>query len=646
MEANSNKQLTASARFIRGLKTALVQRPLISLVFVLASVGSLVFWTQLGNLDWVGQLTLFAFSLGVSAFLGGAITRAWLGFRMAERVAEVKNDADVDLPSYLDTSFFRKLAQEWVRKHEQNEHLIGEYDSSSRRLVRYQHCISGFVVEMLVHPQGTVEVQHVDASIEKYFPSLREPFLRDWTALLPHVEERFHSLLQVAVGRTEAFPNQESVLFASLKRSGVEQLYFQLTLNREAIPQGVHVYAVCTDVTEFVKAKEDAENSNRAKSEFLATISHELRTPLNAIIGFSKLLQEQLTDERLRHDARNISSSAESLHFILSDVLEFSRIQADGLRLESQPFDVVDLIDQVYSINLNIAQKKGIQFTQVHEPAGPLWVQGDANRLRQVVQNLISNALKFTQSGYVRVKLLAAAPQNGRVEMFLEVADSGIGISQVNLRKLFQRFSQADREINRQFGGTGLGLAICKGLVELMGGRIDVSSEPGVGSVFTVSLNLPVARTIPKAPAQASQPSKAATALQVLVVDDHPMNIKLLDRYLNKRGHQVSQATGGVMAVEMCGEHNYDLVLMDIDMPDLDGHEATRQIRANPVAASKDSYICALSGLSDDDNIAMSKKAGMNLHMTKPVSFEKLDALIQELSESLKAPLQTIPSDH
>ena len=646
MEASSNKQPAASVRALRGVKTAFLQRPLIALVFVLACMGSLVFWTQLSELAWVGQLALFAFSLGVSAFLGSVITRAWLGFRLAERVAEVKERADTDLPSYMDTEFFRKLAEEWVRKSDQNEYLIGEYDSSNRRLLRYQHSISGFVVEMLVHPQGIVEVQHADTSIDKYFPALRDSFLQDWTALLPHVEERFHSSLHTAIGRTEAFPTQESVLFATLKRSGVEQLYFQLTLNREAIPQGVHVYAVCTDVTEFVKAKEEAENSNRAKSEFLATISHELRTPLNAIIGFSKLLQEQLTDARLKHDARNISSSAESLHFILSDVLEFSRIQADGLRLESQPFDVVDLIDQVYSINLNVAQKKGIQFTQVHEPAGPLWVQGDANRLRQVIQNLISNALKFTQSGYVRVKLLAAAPQNGRVEMFLEVADSGIGISQVNLRKLFQRFSQADREINRQFGGTGLGLAICKGLVELMGGRIDVSSEPGVGSVFTVSLNLPVARTIPKAPVQASQPPKAATALQVLVVDDHPMNIKLLDRYLNKRGHHVSQATGGEMAVEMCAEQNYDLVLMDIDMPDLDGHEATRRIRANADAASHGSYICALSGLSDDDNIALSKKAGMNLHMTKPVSFEKLDALILELSEKLKESSQPTPSSH
>jgi signal transduction histidine kinase/CheY-like chemotaxis protein len=646
LEANSNKHAAANSRSSSGLKTALLQRPLVSVVFVLALVGSIVFWTQLSELAWVGQLVLFVFSLGVAAFLGSVITRAWLGFRLAERLAKVKSESDVDLPPYMDTTFFRKLADEIVREHLQNEHLIAEYDASSRRLIRYQKSISGFVVEMMVNSQGEVEVMHVDASIEKYFPGLREPFLQNWTVLLPHVEERFQAALRVAVCRPEAFPNQESVLFATLKRSGVAQLYLQLTLNRETTPQGVHVYAVCTDVTEFVKAKEEAENSNRAKSEFLATISHELRTPLNAIIGFSKLLQEQLPDERLRHDARNISSSAESLHFILSDVLEFSRIQADGLRLESQPFDVVDLMDQVYSINLNIAQKKGIQFTQVHEPAGPLWVQGDANRLRQVIQNLISNALKFTQSGYVQVKLLSAAPQNGRVEMFLEVADSGIGISQVNLRKLFQRFSQADREINRQFGGTGLGLAICKGLIELMGGRIDVSSEPGVGSVFTVSLNLPVARTIPKAPVQASQPAKATTALDVLVVDDHPMNIKLLDRYLNKRGHLVSQATGGEMAVEMCADHNYDLVLMDIDMPDLDGHEATRRIRANPAAASRDSYICALSGLSDDDNIALSKSVGMNLHMTKPVSFEKLDALIVELSEKLKQPAQTTPSDH
>ncbi|MFP5483343.1 MAG: ATP-binding protein, partial [Gammaproteobacteria bacterium] len=247
-------------------------------------------------------------------------------------------------------------------------------------------------------------------------------------------------------------------------------------------------------------------------------------------------------------------------------------------------------------------------------------------------QNLVSNALKFTDIGYVKMRLMTSQPAQGRIEVFIEVVDSGIGISQPALQKLFQRFSQASREINRQYGGTGLGLAICKGLVELMGGRIDVSSELGVGSVFTVSLNLPLASALSPAKSGKSveSPSKA---LSILVVDDHPMNIKLLDRYLSKRGHQVVQATGGLPAVELCEKQCFDLVLMDIDMPDLDGHEATKVIRGSESAASKHSFICALSGLSDDKSITMSSQAGMNLHMTKPVSFEKLDKLIGEIAQ-------------
>lgn len=604
--------------------------PLLCLFFAVGVAGSIVFWTQLGDLAWFGQVLLLLVTVVVSCVAGSVLTRAWMSFQLKENLLSL--GIQEVAPDYLaGKDFFETLVNTVHRLNQQQSMLLAGFEEEKRRLLSVENCLNGFVVEFSVTQHGRVRVENIDNSIERFFPLTRAEFIADWTSVLKHVDTKYHAAFRTVLSRPEAFPNRESLVFASTRRSGTDPQYFQLTLQREINASGVSMYAVCLDVSDLVLAKELAESADRAKSEFLATISHELRSPLNAIIGFSKLLEEQLDDPELRGDVRNISSSATSLHLILSDVLEYSRIQANGLKLDPSPFDLSAMVKQVFSLNRNLALKKNLEFSFVNDTESPCFVHGDANRLRQVVQNLVSNALKFTDTGYVKLRLMTSPPTNGRIEVFIEVADSGIGISQLALQKLFQRFSQASREINRQYGGTGLGLAICKGLVELMGGRIDVSSEPGVGSLFTVSLNLPLAAA--QIPTKSSQvkgsPSKA---LNILVVDDHPMNVKLLDRYLGKKGHNVVQASGGLPALELCESQYFDLVLMDIDMPDLDGHEATKRIRTSEKAASKHSFFCALSGLSDDKSIAMSMQAGMNLHMTKPVSFEKLDHLIEEIA--------------
>ncbi|HEX4879724.1 MAG TPA: ATP-binding protein [Limnobacter sp.] len=615
------------------LARAWARHPLWCIVFAVACLGSLVFWSQLGGLALYGQWLLWLVTVVLSASVAVFLPRAWLGHHLL-----LIHGAGLGTGQSAGGSvsaLCKRLEADMNALRRENALLIDAYDAEKGRLLNVERCLNGFVAEFLVDPEGRVQVRNVDQSIERFFSVNRADFVHDWTCLLDHVEPRHHPLIKIVLSRPEAFPNRETLVFSTKQRLGVPAHYYRLTLQREVKPAGVCLHAVFLEVSDLVRAKEEAESADRAKSEFLATISHELRTPLNAIIGFARLLEEQLEDSGQRSDLSNITNAANGLHVILSDVLEYSRIQAKGLKLERERFDLCMLMAQVHGLNTGLAKEKQLQFDLCLEPdSRPLLVFGDPNRLRQVLQNLVSNALKFTSSGYVRMRLIKSPPTRGRFELFIEVADSGIGIDPTHLNRIFNRFTQADRSINRQYGGAGLGLAISKGLVELMGGRIDVSSEPGVGSVFTLSLNMPEAPAIAEpaggAARRASAPQKS---LHILVVDDHPMNIKLLDRYLGKRGHQVDQATGGLAAVQMCEAKRYDLVLMDIDMPDLDGHEATRRIRGNAEAASYASTICAVSGLSDDQNIAASIQAGMNVHLTKPVAFDKLDAIILDLSE-------------
>lgn len=584
--------------------------------------------------DTLHRLVWVLSTIGVVATFSGLVVEVFYLARLKAVFGPIEEQPLFELPP----SRLLDLVQTHVLTLEKGlENLTRLASFQTDQLRALEYCTEGLLLEYAIDLQGKLQLRHLGDNFSRFFSIPKSELLQSPLKLLDDIDHQDREAVRHILLRLDAFPERERVVYGLSQSAHEQKRYLQLALYRKrvAIEQTV-VVGLLTDVSEHILARQKAEADDRAKSDFLATVSHELRTPLNAIVGFSRLLETNLTDTELKSDARNVVAAGESLHMILNDILDYSRIEAQGVRLENKPFDLNDLLHGVYALNRNLAQQKSIEFTYKNQLEDYSPVLGDPFRLRQVIQNLVSNALKFTEQGYVHLKVSGSAPIGGRMEIFIEVADSGIGISKVHLAKLFQRFSQAGRDINRRFGGTGLGLAISKGLIELMGGRIDVTSEPGLGSVFTISLNMAVSRLSPTVAPQKTQ--DAQRPLLVLIVDDHPLNLKLLDKFLTRRGHGVVQATGGAEAVKLAEAQAFDLILMDIDMPEMDGHEACRLIRAGH-GLSKSAYVCALSGLADEQSVSKSLSFGMNKHMTKPLSFEALDEVLVFIS------LQNQPAD-
>jgi signal transduction histidine kinase/ligand-binding sensor domain-containing protein/CheY-like chemotaxis protein len=387
----------------------------------------------------------------------------------------------------------------------------------------------------------------------------------------------------------------------------------------------------------LVEAREAALAASRLKSEFLANMSHEIRTPMNGIIGMTELALDHPLDPKVQEYLRIVGASAHSLLDVINDILDFAKIEAGKLDLQQADFDLRELLNGLVALLGPQANQKGLAIRGDVAADVPGRLVGDAGRLRQVLTNLIGNALKFTDQGEIRIEVTNAASSddttnNAKVMLRFAVIDTGIGIAENDRARIFEAFTQVDGSATRRFGGTGLGLAISSQLVQLMGGRLHLESTVGRGSTFSFAATFGIAQT-PRAAAPLPVYARAARPLAVLVAEDSPVNQLLVRRLLEKAGHHVTIVDNGVAAIEAVARGRFDAVLMDVQMPEMDGFDATSRIRAAENGGPR-LPIIALTAHAIQGDRERCLAAGMDAYVSKPIRPELLFASLAEVTGS------------
>lgn len=447
-----------------------------------------------------------------------------------------------------------------------------------------------------------------------------------------------------AIGREEAWlaerMDSRKALSTTLEQRIAGDRWMRVSDRRTAAGG---IVTVCNDITDLkndatalAEARDAAQAASSAKSQFLANMSHEIRTPLNGVIGLAQVMSKTDLSFEQREMLDLIQSSGRTLQVLLSDILDLARVESGRLQLAEDTFDLGGAVREAARLYESTAGEKGLQFFVEITPEADCWIIGDVVRIKQILTNLVSNAVKFTATGFVSLTAATVADRNGALTLQFSVEDTGIGFDRETRDRLFSRFEQADGAITRRFGGSGLGLAISRQLAEMMDGHLDCESEPGGGSAFI--LTIPFRAVEAPEPADVSQvtaPAGDLPQIRVLLADDHPVNRKVVDLILSQAGISLTSVEDGARAVQACRDADFDLILMDMQMPVMDGLTATREIRLHEAALGLPRMpIVMLTANALPEHIAAAEAAGADRHLAKPFDANDLLGLIYGLPQA------------